>query len=101
MLFDVQTRPAGDSTTIAVVGDVDLSALPRLMAALDAVHDGPLHVDLRSVDWFDPVCLGVLLAADRKARRRGATMTVTASGAAADLLGECGLDRILEISRQA
>lgn len=102
---------------VTVIGDVDLASLPRLAATLedlgtgepaatapgpgrpesDAARTAVRIVDLRSVDWFDPMCLGVLLSADLRARRQGASLVVRATGAVAGLLEETRLDSVLEI----
>lgn len=87
----------GDRTVAAVVGDVDLSNLPQLTAALDGLEDPAGVVDLRSVEYFDPVCLGALVSADLRARRRGGTVAVLATGAVRELLAESRLDRALTV----
>lgn len=97
MLFDVQVTTAGSATVVTVIGDVDLASLPRLAAALDDYSTGDRVLDLRSVDWFDPICFGVLLTADLRARRQGGSLVVKAAGAVAALLEETRLDSVLEI----
>ncbi len=97
MLFDVQVATDADATVVSVVGDVDLATLPRLAAVLDGVATSERIVDLRSVDWFDPLCLGVLLSADLRARRQGGSLVVRATGQVAELLAEARLDSVLQV----
>ena len=79
-----------------MVGDVDLATLPRLASALDSLG-GEVTIDLRSVDFIDPVCLGALVAANLRAGRRGGSFTVVATGAVEAMLEESGLTRILTV----
>lgn len=83
---------------VSVVGDVDLATLPRLWTALERAEGPAVAVDLTSVSWFDPVCLGALVAAAMKVRRRSGRFTVLATGATAALLSESGLDGVFEVS---
>ena len=82
---------------ISVIGDVDLATLPRMAAALDGATAEAVEVDLRSVDWFDPLCLGVLIAADLRVRRRGGALVVRADGQVADMLAESRVDTVLTV----
>lgn len=97
VLFDVRIIDDAGIPTARVVGDVDIATLPQLKAGLDRLDGAETAIDLRSVDWFDPVCLGALVAANLKAQRRDARLTILASGAVEDLLAESGLDGVLEL----
>jgi anti-anti-sigma factor len=97
MLFDVQVTTEPDCTVISVVGDVDLASLPRLASALEREPAAVLTIDLRSVDWFDPLCTGVLVAADARARRQGGSLKVRATGTVSDMLAETRLDSVLDV----
>ena len=97
MLFDVQVSSGSDGTVVSVVGDVDLASLPRLASALERAPAPVLVVDLRSVDWFDPLCTGVLVAADLRTRRQGASLQVRATGSVAEMLAETRLDSVIGV----
>jgi anti-anti-sigma factor len=97
MLFDVQVATEPDGTIISVVGDVDLASLPRLASALERTETPVRTIDLRSVDWFDPLCTGVLVAAALRTRRQGGSLLVVATGAVAEMLAETRLDSVLSV----
>lgn len=86
---------------VTVIGDVDLASLPRLASALgdlgDSRPNGDVTLDLRGVDYIDPVCLGALVAADLRVRRAGGVMTVLARGAVRALLDETRLSEIITV----
>jgi anti-sigma B factor antagonist len=68
-------------TVVRLSGDLDLSTVPRLRAALiDLDHRGHHHLelDLRLVDFLDSAGLGVLLGAVRRARLAGGDARVVA-----------------------
>ncbi len=98
VLFEIQVRTEGTTQVATVIGDVDLATLPRLCSALDGLDTTRCVVDLRSVDWIDPVCLGALIAMSLRTSRSGGELTVVASGSVRDLLAESGLDRVLQVS---
>jgi len=97
VLFDMQVTDHDGTEVVTVVGDVDLAGLPRLHAALESRAERVV-VDLRAVDWFDPVCLGVLLAANLRATRRGGSLTVVATAAVAEMLADTGVDQVLAVT---
>lgn len=98
MLFDATVTETDGRPTLRVVGDVDLASLPTLQSAVASLEGSGAVIDLSSVDFFDPVCLGVLLAADLRARRRGASVEVVADGNVARLMADTRLDEILAVS---
>ena len=71
-----------EGVILTVGGTLDLAGSIRLGAALADLIDGQgnvsVGVDLRGVLRFDAAGLGVFTVADQLARRRGATLTVTA-----------------------
>lgn len=101
MLFDLQRRIVGDAEVVSVVGDVDLTSLPRLAAALSDLgasgSSAEVTLDLSGVDYVDPVCLGVLLLADLRVRRAGGRMTVLVTPAVRAMLAETRVSEILAI----
>lgn len=98
MLFDVRTVPRGDWDVVQVVGDVDLASMPSLRAVLDRTDATKVALDLSSVDLFDPLGFGVVLAGVLRARRRGAELVVVAPpGRPRELFAEAGVDRIVTV----
>lgn len=101
MLFDLQRRTVAGTEVVAVIGDVDLASLPGLATALGDLGDlgpgGEVMLDLGGVDYFDPVCLGALVAADLRVRRVGGVMTVLARDAVRDLLIETRMSEIMRV----
>ena len=100
MLFDVQVREAGGRQVVAVVGDIDLATFPRLCASLDLLTGADPVVDLSAVTWFDPVCVGAVVAADQRARRRGGHLVVVSGPPVAKMLTETRLDQVLDVVEQ-
>src|SRR5215210_2779555 len=87
-------------TVVHVDGDVDFAAAPRLrerlVAAIDAA--GPyLVVDLTRAGMVDSTALGVLAGMLRRVAVRGGELRVVAVGAARDLFGMTGLDRVFRL----
>ncbi|MCO5318630.1 MAG: STAS domain-containing protein [Microthrixaceae bacterium] len=96
VLFDVRSHRDEGVEVVSVVGDVDLASLPQLASRLASL-DGPVRLELGSVDFFDPVCLGVLVAADLRARRHGSALEVVVSRRLGELLAETRLDEVLAV----
>ncbi len=84
---------------LLVVGDVDLASLPRFASEVSQL-EGDTTVDLTGVDWFDPVCLGVLFAAALRVRRSGHGIDVVASERVRALLGELRLDEVIDVASE-
>jgi anti-anti-sigma factor len=97
VLFDVRTTRVGERTVVSVVGDVDLSSLPGLRSELDRAEGAVVVLDLASVDHFDPLGFGVVLAGALRVRRRGAEFVVRCSGRPRELFAEAGVDRIVDV----
>lgn len=88
----------GDRVVLSIVGDVDLATLPELANRIARVDEGGLVIDLGSVDYFDPLCLGVLVQAQRTSRRRLANLTVVSpAGRTRTMLDECAMGALLRI----
>lgn len=101
MLFDLQRRTVGATEVVSVIGDVDLASLPSLATALGDLGGldprGRVTLDLRGVDYIDPVCLGALVAAELRVRRAGGVMSVRATDAVRALLVETRLSEIMDV----
>jgi anti-sigma B factor antagonist len=77
---------------VAVDGELDMTAAPRLRAAIEAAIDaGALTVviDLNEVTFIDSTAIGVLLAARERIRRSGGSFEV--------VCGEPNVVRVLEM----
>jgi anti-sigma B factor antagonist len=69
---------------VTVVGEVDISTAPRLLAALDeALLGGPEEVviDLAAVTFLDSTCIQALLSANRRARVAGVRLSIVPAAA--------------------
>jgi anti-sigma B factor antagonist len=81
-LFSVGIGRALGRVILTLHGDLDTAAAPVLRSALDQVieQQGNLDViiDLADLDFIDSRGLGVLVAADRTAKERGGTVTLSA-----------------------
>lgn len=97
MLFDVQTSVRGQFNVLRVIGDVDMSALPPLWSSVEDLSGPHRALDLSSVDYFDPVCLGILIAARFRADQSSATFVVVAGLPVRELLERSGLDQFLGV----
>jgi anti-anti-sigma factor len=97
VVFDVQVADRDGWRVASVIGDVDLATLTRLWPPVAALDGDRVAIDLTGVDFLDPVCLGVLVAANLRARRRGARLVVMCTTETARLLGEAGLDQAVEV----
>jgi len=97
VLFDVQVAEAGGWQVLTVVGDVDVATLPRLTAATDRLDAGQVAVDLRPVEWFDPVCSGVLVSVALRARRRGGRAVFVVGDSVRRTMVDTRLAEVLEL----
>ncbi|MCB1257748.1 MAG: STAS domain-containing protein [Microthrixaceae bacterium] len=97
MLFNVSERREGDQTVLSVLGDVDLATLPELAGRIARTHGDLLVVDLSDVDYFDPLCLGVLIAGHLRCVRADRRFAIRCVGRTRDLIHESGLDQIMTV----
>jgi anti-anti-sigma factor len=85
--FSLALERPGDGTAVLVLaGELDLYRAPEIEAALAEANGGErgerdggpcrLVVDLRSVTFVDSTMLGLLLAASRRERARGAELRI-------------------------
>jgi anti-sigma B factor antagonist len=108
VLFDLQRREQEGWTVLAVTGELDLSAAPRVrQAAQQAVPvagadgDPPrVVVDLSSADFLDSAGLGVVLGVVRRVRQAGgqAAVVLDASSAAGRVFSVLRLDRVIPVA---
>lgn len=97
MLFHVSERRDGDRTVLAVIGDVDLATLPELAGRIARAPGEQLVVDLDAVDYFDPLCVGALVAGQLRAQRAGRSFALRCRGRIRALIEESGLARIITV----
>ena len=98
MLFNVQVTGEGERTVLHVLGDVDLASLPILAGHIGATQGEALEIDLSSVDHFDPLAMGALLAAKLRMRRRNGTLSIVCPpGRTRSVLEDCGLTSVLTV----
>ena len=85
---------------IAASGEIDIASAPglrhRLELAIEANPGGPVEVDFGAVTFVDSSGLGVLVAAQRRARVTGGDVSVTSLPAHLRTVFELtGLDKVL------
>jgi anti-anti-sigma factor len=98
VLFDARTVSRDGWTVVSVVGEIDLASLTAVRQELVRAEGDRVAFDISSVDYVDPVALGVLIAgALRVHRRDGRFVVVSTPGRARELLAETRLDEILEV----
>jgi anti-sigma B factor antagonist len=71
---DIKTRRKGDSLTVAVAGEIDLSTADKLDAAIRDAEEteiGRIVVDLSDLSFLDSTGLEVLLQASVRNRQDG------------------------------
>lgn len=96
----VETTHARNSTWVRFHGELDLAVAADAEAAIvsAAARTRRVTVDLRGLDFIDSSGVALLVRADRRARQRGASLTVVAGAApVTQLLHMCGLDRQLAL----
>jgi anti-anti-sigma factor len=77
--FFCDVRPERDRVIVAVAGELDLDAAPRVAATVDELVDaGFAHVvvDLRALTFLDSSGLQALLSARASAERRGSALSL-------------------------
>ena len=71
---DIKSKREGDSVTVAVAGEIDLSTADQLDAAIREAEETEINrivVDLSALSFVDSTGLGVLLEAIKRSRRNG------------------------------
>ena len=92
----VETAHGRHSTWVRLHGELDLVTAADVEAAIvsAAALTRRVTVDLRGLDFIDSNGVALLVRADSRARRHGATLTVVAgAGPVTQLLHMCRLDR--------
>ena len=77
--FRVEVRNEGQTTVIAVRGELDLASSPALQEELDRVAASDaklLIIDLRNLDFMDSTGLSVLVRAHQRATETGQRFAV-------------------------
>jgi anti-sigma B factor antagonist len=74
----LDVEPAGDTTTVRVVGEVDLATSPQLRACLLGL-DGAVEVDLGEVTFLDSSGLNALIGAKKHLDAGGGTLRLVGS----------------------
>lgn len=97
MFFDIQVREVDSVQVLSVVGDVDISTLPSMSSAVAGLSGPSRAINLTSVHYFDPVCLGVLVGANLRAADQGAELVVVVAERLRLLLERSGMDRVLNV----
>jgi anti-sigma B factor antagonist len=72
--FRLEVRSQGQTTIIAVSGELDLASSPALQEELDRVSASDsemLIIDLRELDFMDSTGLSVLVRAHQRAEEQG------------------------------
>ena len=71
---DVKSRREGDAVMVAVAGELDLSTVDQLDAAIREAEETKVNrivVDLSDLSFVDSTGLGILLDAINRSRRNG------------------------------
>jgi anti-sigma B factor antagonist len=71
---DIESKREGDAVTVAVAGELDLSTVDQLDAAIREAEKTEVNrivVDLSALSFVDSTGLGVLLDAIKRSRRNG------------------------------
>jgi anti-sigma B factor antagonist len=72
--FRLEVRNEGDTTVIAVSGELDLASSPALQEELDRAAGSDaqlLIIDLRDLDFMDSTGLSVLVRAHQRSEEQG------------------------------
>lgn len=100
--FGCSVRRQGHTSTIELVGELDLAARPALAAATDrALNEGSVETlvaDLTGVTFADSSTLGWLVGVDARLKvTNGRLVVVAPEGPVLDLLRITGMDRRLTL----
>lgn len=102
--FGCSVRRQGHTSTIELVGELDLAARPMLAAATDTALDPggveTVVADLTDVTFADSSTLGWLVGLDVRLKVTGGRLVIVApEGPVLDLLRITGIDRRLTLAR--
>jgi anti-sigma B factor antagonist len=99
--FGISTdRLAGTAAIVCIAGDLDLYTAPEVEVAFATLPDGTRHVlvDLTALTFVDSAGISALLAAERRLRRPGGSLTLLVDDLRVlRVLEVTGLDRFLSI----
>jgi anti-sigma B factor antagonist len=82
-MFTIDETTSGDAVTLALAGDLDMSATFALEPVVDRVlADRPreLVLDLEDVNFVDSSGLGLLISTSDRAGRAGVELAITGAG---------------------
>jgi anti-sigma B factor antagonist len=92
--LEISTSERNGGAQIALKGELDIATAPKLeeeVRRLEAEGRGLIVIDLRGLDFMDSSGLRALLAADTRARERGARLVI--------VRGHDRIQRVLRITR--
>ena len=92
-------RNDGPPTVLALSGELDAGTAPNLDAALSSVDAGEaIVVDVSRLGFIDSSGLRIIIAADRRHREAGGSLTLQApSERVRRILEVTGLDEVLQV----
>jgi anti-sigma B factor antagonist len=94
--LQVRVLPDRDRVIVEVQGELDMAGVDAVQETLDELHAAgwnSLVLDLRGLTFIDSMGLGLLLTAERQARREGAAFAIVdGAPALARLLEVVGLE---------
>jgi anti-anti-sigma factor len=84
MSLEYRIERVGDTITVAPEGDVSLETVDALREVLRTIVDGPqvdrIDVDMSAVEFLDSSGIGVLVAGQRAAAKRGISLMLCEPG---------------------
>ena len=92
--LDITTRDREGGAHVALSGELDIATAPKLdevVARLEGEGRALIVIDLRGLQFMDSSGLRALLAADTRARSRGARLVI--------VRGDDRIQRVLRITR--
>jgi anti-anti-sigma factor len=96
--FSLRRHRWRDVWVVDVRGDIDVGAAAELNRTLTKLQrESTVYVDLWDVTYFDPICLGVLATAARRAKetRWDFALIAPAGGVAVQEIEAAGLEELL------
>lgn len=101
MNLSIDTQVSGDTRTVAVSGEVDVSCADELRRAVEealAANPARLEVNLADVGYIDSTGIGVLVGASHRAEEAGCGFEVThPQKNVRRVLGLLGVERELHV----